>query len=112
LEYGWGFIFDPIDSIPIAIIIPDENEVKEWIQVICEYFETAASFGNGIGEKGESLLSRKQIVGYLDNISLVMLHAWMKQGSPYHKQGRAYFLKSEALEYIKTRDIKISRQEY
>lgn len=97
-----------------TIIIPDESEVKQWIrEVISEYLEAAASSGSGIGENGEPLLSRKQIVGYLDNISLVTLHAWMKQGLPYHKQGgRVYFLKSEVLEYIKTRDIKIDRRGY
>ena len=90
-----------------TIIIPDESEIKLWIrEAINEYFEAATASGRGVGKDGEALLSRKQIVGYLDNISLVTLHAWMKQGLPYHKQGgRVYFLKSEVMEYIKTRDI-------
>jgi hypothetical protein len=66
-----------------------------------------------LGRMGSPYYPEKQIVGYLDNISLVTLHAWMKQGLPYHKQGgRAYFLKSEVLEYIRTWNIKIDSRGY
>ena len=97
-----------------TIIVPEESEVKKWVrEAINEYFDAAATSGSAVENNGEALLSRKQIVGYLDNISLVTLHAWMKQGLPYHKQGgRVYFLKSEVLEYIKTRDGKIVKRGY
>ncbi|HMR83260.1 MAG TPA: helix-turn-helix domain-containing protein [Niabella sp.] len=87
-----------------SILIPGEKEIKQWIkEAICEYFQMAALPQNE-SENEEPLLSRKQIVKHLDDISLVTLHAWMKQGLPYHKQeGRVYFLKSEVFEYIKSK---------
>ncbi|OJY89400.1 MAG: hypothetical protein BGP13_02795 [Sphingobacteriales bacterium 40-81] len=59
----------------------------------------------------ELLSSRKEIAKHLDNISLVNLHAWVKEGLPYHKQGgRVYFLKSEVIEYIKGKSLKVHQQ--
>ena len=41
-----------------------------------------------------------------NNISLVTLTDWMKRGLPFHRQrGRVYFIRSEVVEYIKTKKI-------
>lgn len=84
-----------------CIFIAKEEEVKQWIRdALKEYFELVkpTSIPNDFAEP---LVSREEIASYLDNISLVTLHAWMNSGLPYHKQGgRVYFLKSEVMQYI------------
>lgn len=89
-----------------TILVPGEKEFKTWIrEVIQEYFEQKEAKIHPDPTSGEPLLPRKEIAAFLD-VSLVTLHDWMKRGLPSHKQrGRVYFLKSEVLAYIKTKDL-------
>lgn len=91
-----------------TFLIPGEREIKQWVkEAICEYFELCRGAGGPLAENGEPLLSRTEIAGYLDGISLVTLNTWVKNGLPRHKLGgRVYFLKSEVLEYVKKKGLK------
>jgi phage terminase Nu1 subunit (DNA packaging protein) len=52
-------------------------------------------------ELEEPLLTRKAVAGIF-GISLVTLHDWINRGLPCIKQGgRAYFLRSEVMDYVK-----------
>jgi hypothetical protein len=89
-----------------AIIVANQEDVKRWMkEALDDYFkEGRADTNNQLF--GEPLLSRKEIVKHLDGISLVTLHAWVKEGLPCHKQGgRVYFLKSEVVDYIKKKRL-------
>jgi len=86
-----------------TLFIPNEHDFRKWIlEAVKESLQTSASSKIGAGEKEESLVSRKEISGYL-GISLVTLTDWMKKGLPFHRlNGRVYFQKSEVLEYVRT----------
>ena len=87
-----------------SILIPDEKEFKQWVkEVLKEFFSEHPAAHLPDGTIGEPFLSRAETATFLD-ISLVTLDAWMKKGLPFHKQpGKVYFLKSEVVEYIKTK---------
>lgn len=85
-----------------AIIVAREEDIKKWIKEALESYFDIIKTDNAKQLFAEPLLSRREIIKYLDDISLVTLHAWMKDGLPFHKQGgRVYFLKSEVIEHIK-----------
>ncbi len=86
-----------------TLFIPNEHDFRKWIlEAVKESLQISATTKTGAGEKEESLVSRKEISGYL-GISLVTLTDWMKKGLPFHRlNGRVYFQKSEVLEYVRT----------
>ena len=86
-----------------TLLIPNEHDFRKWImEAVKESLQISATTKTGAVEKEESLVSRKEISGYL-GISLVTLTDWMKKGLPFHRlNGRVYFQKSEVLEYVRT----------
>ncbi len=89
-----------------VIIVTSKEEIKKCLkEVLIEYFNEIRD--NPKSQLiSEPLLSRKEIVKHLDDISLVTLHTWVKNGLPCHKQGgRVYFLKSEVLEFIRKKNL-------
>ncbi len=94
-----------------TIVVAREEDIKKWIKDVIS--ETLAHTNKEVAEQQsvEPLISRDEIAAYLDNISLVTLHAWMKKGLPFHKiGGRVYFLRSEVLLYV-TQQKKIFKPE-
>jgi predicted DNA-binding transcriptional regulator AlpA len=90
----------------ISLLIPDEKDIKQWIkEALREYFEETAFTQSTVEQNGEPLLTRKEIAEFL-KISLVTLHDWMKKGLPNHKQqGKVYFMRSEVMDYIRTKRL-------
>ena len=86
-----------------AFFVPTESDFRKWIkEALREYFEETRNKEVAVTKTDEPLLNRKQIAKRLNDISLVTLNSWVKQGLPSHKQGgRVYFLYSEVLEYIR-----------
>lgn len=89
-----------------TLFVPNENDIKRWVkEAIKECLEDLKETNKTDVGNNESFVSRSDIAGILD-ISLVTLTDWMKRGLPFHKQrGRVYFIRSEVVEYIKTKKI-------
>ena len=89
-----------------TLIVPNENDIKRWVkEAIKECLEDLKETNKADVGNNEPFISRSDIAGIL-NISLVTLTDWMKRGLPFHKQrGRVYFIRSEVIEYIKTKKI-------
>lgn len=89
-----------------TLFVPNENDIKRWVkEAIKECLEDLQETNKTDVGNNESFVSRSDIAGILD-ISLVTLTDWMKRGLPFHKQrGRVYFIRSEVIEYIKTKKI-------
>jgi excisionase family DNA binding protein len=86
------------------LIIPEEADFRRWIR---EEIETVlkVSLDKITATEPETIYTRKEAAKLL-NISLVTLTDWMKRDLPFHKQrGRVYFLRSELMEFIKSRKI-------
>lgn len=85
-----------------TLFIPTESDFRRWIdQVIKKHIEKIPPQRTNPSPNEEPLLTRNEIAGIF-RISLVTLHDWMKRGLPCHKQrGRVYFLRSEAVAYIR-----------
>lgn len=84
-----------------TIIVIQEEDIRRIIREV--FLESLEQFkvDQTSADIPEPLLGREEISAYL-TISLVTLHAWMKQGLPYHKRGRrVYFLRSEVLAYLR-----------
>lgn len=86
-----------------TLFIPNENDFRRWIsEAMKECLDKTVLKNEQAAEKGEPLLSRKEIAGFL-GISLVTLTDWMKRGLPYHRlNGRVYFQRTEVLDYVKS----------
>lgn len=86
-----------------TLFIPNEQDSRKWIlEAVKESLQSSSATKTGVGEKEKSLVSRKEISGYL-GISLVTLTNWMKKGLHFHRlNGRVYFQKSEVLEYVRS----------
>ena len=89
-----------------TLFVPNENDIKRWVkEAIKECLEDLKETHKADVGNNESFVSRSDIASILD-ISLVTLTDWMKRGLPFHKQrGRVYFIRSEVMEYIKTKEI-------
>lgn len=89
-----------------TLFVPNENDIKRWVkEAIKECLEDLKTEDKTNATDNESFVSRSDIADILD-ISLVTLTDWMKRGLPFHKQrGRVYFIRSEVIEYIKTKKI-------
>lgn len=86
-----------------TLLIPNESDFRRWIkEALKEVLHEIPFKGEQPTADEEPLLTRKEIAGMFDSISLVTLHSWMKKGLPFHKQGgRVYFLRSEVMAYLK-----------
>lgn len=89
-----------------TLFVPNEYDIKRWVkEAIKECMEDLKSEHKTNATDEASFVSRNDIASILD-ISLVTLTDWMKRGLPFHKQrGRVYFIRSEVVEYIKTKKI-------
>ena len=86
--------------------IPCEHDIKNWIkEAVKEALNDRQTFTPTVSNDSTHLASRREIAAMF-RISLVTLTDWMKRGLPFHKQrGRVYFIRSEVIEYIKTKKI-------
>lgn len=94
-----------------TLYVPTENDVKKWVrEAVQEGMALMLNSMHPAAGEEEPLLGRKQIAKLL-NISLVTLTDWAKHGLPVHKnRGRAYYLRSEVIEYIKANEMGEYRQ--
>lgn len=61
-----------------TLYIPNENDFKRWVkEAVQEYFQNSVPSKLAIGEKGNDLISRKEVAKLLQ-VSLVTLTDWMK----------------------------------